>query len=65
MKIVELKDVSKVSFNLLIYYIERHINEYNVSSDPYEVAKEIGSKYNWSESTIEKAEKILRNNYIK
>lgn len=45
--------------------IKRHINMYSVADDPYEVAVEIGKKYNWTEAEIEKAEKILRKKYLK
>ena len=45
--------------------IELHINAYRVDDDPYDVAKEIGSQYNWTEKEIQKAEKIIRKNYIK
>jgi hypothetical protein len=45
--------------------IRLHINQFSVSDDPYDVAVEIGSKYGWSQKDIEKAEKIIRKNYIK
>ena len=45
--------------------IEFHIGAYRVDDDPYEVAKEIGSNYNWTKKEIEKAEKIIRKNYLK
>ena len=45
--------------------IKFHIDSYRVDDDPYDVAKEIGSQYNWTEKEIEKAEKILRKKYLK
>ena len=45
--------------------IKFHIDSYKVDDDPYDVAKEIGSQYNWTEREIEKAEKIIRKKYIK
>ena len=45
--------------------IRLHINQFSVSDDPYDVAVEIGSKYGWGQKDIEKAEKIIRKNYIK
>lgn len=45
--------------------IKKHINQHGVDDDPYEVAKEIGLKCKWSDSEIEKAEKIIRKKYIK
>jgi len=45
--------------------IKMHINTYSVSDDPYEIAKELGEKYGWSEKEIEKAESIIRKKYIK
>jgi hypothetical protein len=45
--------------------IRLHINAYTVADDPYEVAVEIGKKYNWNQQEIEKAEKIIRAKYIK
>jgi hypothetical protein len=41
------------------------INTYSVADDPYEVAEEIGKKYNWTQKQIEQAEKIIRKKYIK
>jgi hypothetical protein len=45
--------------------IRLHINQFSVSDDPYDVAVEIGSQYGWSQNDIEKAEKLIRKNYIK
>jgi hypothetical protein len=45
--------------------IKQEINTYTVADDPYDVAMEIGKKYNWSQKQIEKAEKIIRRKYIK
>ena len=45
--------------------IKFHIDSYRVDDDPYDVAKEIGSQYNWTEKEIEKAEKIIRKKYLK
>jgi hypothetical protein len=45
--------------------IEFHIDSYKVSDDPYDVAKEIGDSYNWTQKEIEKAEKLIRKYYIK
>jgi hypothetical protein len=45
--------------------IRPHMGQYSVSDDPYEVAEELGKKYSWSQKQIEKAEKIIRKNYIK
>ncbi len=45
--------------------IKKHINTFSVSDDPYDVAVKIGKKYNWNQREIEKAEKIIRNKYIK
>ena len=45
--------------------IRLHINTYTAADDPYEVAVEIGKKYNWNQQEIEKAEKIIRAKYIK
>ena len=45
--------------------IKFHIDSYKVDDDPYDVAKEIGSQYNWTEREIEKAEKIIRKKYLR
>ena len=45
--------------------IKSNSDSYLVDDDPYDVAKEIGSQYNWTEKEIEKAEKILRKKYLK
>jgi len=45
--------------------IKAHINKYSVDDDPFEVAKEIGKVYGWSQKQIENAEKIIRKYYIK
>jgi len=45
--------------------IKKHINTYTVADDPYEVAVEIGKKYEWTQKQIEQAEKILRKKYLK
>jgi len=45
--------------------IKFHIDSYRVDDDPYDVAKEIGAHYNWTEREIEKAEKIIRKKYLK
>jgi len=45
--------------------IKLHINTYSSSEDPFDVATDIGKRYNWSDKEIEKAEAIIRKNYIK
>ena len=45
--------------------IKFHIDSYKVDDDPYDVAKEIGDYYNWTEREIEKAEKIIRKKYLR
>ena len=45
--------------------IKPHMSQYSVSDDPYDVAEELGKKYGWSQSQIEKAEKLIRKKYIK
>jgi len=45
--------------------IKKHINTYQVNDDPYDVAIELGKKYKWSQNQIEKAENILRKQYLK
>jgi hypothetical protein len=45
--------------------IKMHINTFNTSDDPLEVATEIGKLYGWSPKEIEKAEEIIRKKYIK
>ena len=44
--------------------IKLHINAYSSSEDPFDVATDIGKRYNWSEKEIEKAEDIIRKKYI-
>ena len=44
--------------------IKLHINAYSSSEDPFDVATDIGKRYNWSEQEIEKAEAIIRKKYI-
>ena len=45
--------------------IKPHMSQYSVSDDPYDVAEEIGKEYGWNQKQIEKAEKIIRQKYIK
>ena len=45
--------------------ISQHINTYSVKDDPFDVATEIGKKYNWNPKQIEQAEQIIRKKYIK
>ncbi|HRW20996.1 MAG TPA: hypothetical protein P5509_03405 [Bacteroidales bacterium] len=45
--------------------IKQYINQYSVADDPFDVAKEFGEKFGWSEKEIEKAESIIRKKYIK
>lgn len=45
--------------------IQQHINAFSVADDPYDVAVEIGKRYDWSQKQIEKAENIIRKNFIK
>ena len=45
--------------------IQKHINQYTIADEPYDVAKEIGSEYDWNEKEIEKAEGIIAKNFIK
>jgi hypothetical protein len=44
--------------------IKLHINTYSSSEDPFDVATDIGKRYNWSDKEIEKAEAIIRKKYI-
>jgi len=45
--------------------LEFHMGAYKVDDDPYDVAKEIGAHYGWSEKNIEKAEKLIRKYYLR
>ena len=45
--------------------IKLHINSFSSSDDPFDVATEIGKEYGWTSADIEKAEAIIRKNYIK
>ena len=45
--------------------IKKHMSQFKVSDDPYEVAEEIGKEYGWSQKQIETAEKLIRRKYLK
>ena len=44
--------------------IRRFINQYTVADDAYDVAVDIGKQVGWSQSQIEKAEKIIKRKYL-
>lgn len=61
-----INEVSRHSSGLEINdIIKKHINTYQISNDPLEIAQELGKKYKWSQEQILKAEKILRTKYLK
>ena len=45
--------------------ISKYINRYSLKDDPEDVAVEIGSKYGWNQKQIERAEQIIRKNFIR
>ena len=44
--------------------VRSNINRYSLKDDPYDVALDIGKKYNWSVKKIEQAERVIRKSYI-
>ena len=44
--------------------VRSNINRYSLKDDPYDVASDIGKKYNWSVKKIEQAERVIRKSYI-
>jgi hypothetical protein len=40
--------------------VQRFINQYSVSDDAYDIAVGIGKEVGWSQSQIEKAEKVVK-----
>ena len=62
---VEPESVNEASKPPTDATIKPHMSQYSISDDPYDVAEELGKKYGWSQSQIEKAEKLIRKKYIK
>ena len=64
LQFLDLEDLTEANMKPTDATIKLHINQYSVSDDPYDVASEIGKKYNWTQNEIEKAESIIRKKYL-
>jgi hypothetical protein len=44
--------------------IKQYINQYSVADDPFEVAKELGEKFGWSEKKLKRLNLLYERNTL-